>query len=239
VEWARDQPAVVALVTAWARPDIHRTLLVGVAIDATADPAPIRAGAAAHAPGSPVEVFAPSRRLSPLQLRLTRTGTRVWQRRTEPAASPARPAGAGELTRPAAPATVALGPVPVRDTEEPRADLELDGFIVIGIDRETEIGKGAATPDECDTAVIAWARAEPAAMALLRAVATVAGEAIPVYCACVTPEADPEAVRRQLAAAVAATGTARAAAEAFAPARAISAFHLDLALASTRLWPVS
>ncbi|HSK25391.1 MAG TPA: hypothetical protein VK894_00595, partial [Jiangellales bacterium] len=130
-------------------------------------------------------------------------------------------------------------PVPVRDTDVPRGDLQMAGFTLVGIDRQTEIGKGAPAADERDTAVVAWAQAEPAAIALLRGVASVGEETIPVYCACVTPETDPEAVRRQLAAAVAATGTPRAAAEAFAPAGAISAFHLDLAVASTRLWPVT
>jgi hypothetical protein len=239
VGWAADQPAVVALVTAWADPDGERTLLVGVAVDAAADPSAVRAAAAERAPGGRFEVFAPARRLSPLQLRLTRSGTRVWQRRTERAAAPepSRPTG-GELNRPDAPKLVSLGPVPVRDTDEPRGDVELAGFTLVGIDRQTELGKGAPTPDDRDAAVIAWAQAEPAAIALLRAVASVDDEPIPVYCACIAPEADPEAVRRQLAAAVSATGTTRAAAEAFAPAGAISAFHLDLAVGSTRLWPV-
>jgi hypothetical protein len=240
VEWVADQPAVVALVTAWAELDSGRTLLVGVAVDAAADPGPIRAAVAARTPGSRIEVFAPSRGLSPAQLRLTRSGARAWQRRTERAGPPERrPAGGGELRRPDAPKVVNLGPVAVRDTDEPRGDVQLAGFTLVGIDRQTGIGKGAPTADDRDTAVVAWAQAEPAAIALLRGVATVDEETIPVYCACVTPEADPEAVRRQLAAAVAATGTTRAAAEAFAPAGTISAFHLDLAVGSTRLWPVT
>jgi hypothetical protein len=239
VAWAAGQPAVVALVTAWAGEDGDRTLLVGVAVDATAEPDPIRTAAQQHAPDARVEVFAPARRLSPLQLRLTRSGTRVWQRRSERPAAPPRPASTGELSRPDAPTVVDLGPVAVRDTDEPRGDVELAGFTLVGIDRQTSIAKGAPTADERDTAVIAWAQAEPAAIALLRAVASVDEDTIPVYCACVTPEADPEAVRRELAAAIAATGTTRAAAEAFAPAAAISAFHLDLAVGSTRLWPVT
>jgi hypothetical protein len=239
VGWAADQPAVVALVTAWADPDGERILLVGVAVDAATDPGRVRAAAADRAPGSRVEVFAPARRLSPLQLRLTRSGTRVWQRRSERAAAPEPPRRTGgELSRPDAPKVVSLGPVPVRDTDEPRGDVRLTGFTLVGIDRQTELGKGAPTPDDRDAAVIAWAQAEPAAIALLRAVARVDEEPIPVYCACIAPDADPEAVRRQLAAVVAATGTTRAAAEAFAPAGSISAFHLDLAVGSTRLWPV-
>ena len=215
-----------------------------MAVDAAADPDPLAAAAGERVAGR-VEAFSPARRLSPLQLRLTRTGTRVWQRRTERAApAPQRRGSSGELSRPDAPKVVTLGPVPVRDTGEPRADVDLGGFVLVGIDRQTPIGKGAPAPDDRDAAVVAWARHEPATIALLRAVATESGpagaeEAFPVYCACVTPEADPEAVRRRLAAAVAATGTARAAAEAFAPAGVISAFHLDLAVGSTRLWPVT
>ena len=52
-------------------------------------------------------------------------------------------------------------------------------------------------------------------------------------------ESPEEAARRELAEAVAATGVPTAAAEAFSPAGAISAFHLDLAVASTRLWPIT
>jgi hypothetical protein len=246
VEWAATQPSVVALVTAWAGDE--RTLLVGVAVAAAADPGPIAVAAADTLPAGPaadrvgrVEVFAPARRLSPLQLRLTRTGTRVWQRRAEraPVPAPEQRRTSGELSRPEVPEVVSLGPVPVRDTDEPRADVELGDFTLVGIDRQTPIGKGSPAPDERDVAVVAWATAEPTTIALLRAVATVDEESLPVYCACVTPEADPEAVRRQLAAAVAATGTTRAAAEAFAPAGTISAFHLDLAVGSTRLWPIT
>ena len=131
---------------------------------------------------------------------------------------------------------VSLGPPPTRDTADPRADLAIDGFTLVGIDRDVAVAKGSPVPDERDSSVIAWAAAEPTAIALLRGVATVAEEEIPVYCLCVTETADPDAARRDLAAAVAATGTTRAAAEAFAPAGVIPAFHLDLAVSSTRLW---
>ena len=238
VRWAAERPGVVALVTAWAELDGARTLVVGVALDGGTHPDPVRAEAEQLAPAARVEPFAPSRGLDPTHLRLTRSGTRVWQRRPERAAArEPQPAADGALSRPDAPKVVALGPVPVRDTDEPRGDVRLAGFTLVGIDRETEIGKGAPAADERDAALVEWARAEPATIALLRAVASVHEETIPVYCACVTPEADPETVRRQLAAAVAATGTPKAAAEAFAPAGVISAFHLDLAVGSTRLWP--
>jgi hypothetical protein len=240
VDWATHQTAVIALVTAWAGADGDRTLVVGLAVDAAVEPGPVRAAAAGLSPGSRIEVFAPSRGLSPAQLRLTRTGTRVWQRRTERAAPKQQPASHTDaLARPEAPKVVPLGPLPVRDTDEPRGDIQLAGFTLVGIDRQTELGKGAPHPDERDAALVEWAGAEPAVIALLRAVAIVGEETIPVYCACVPPEADSEGVRRELAAAVAATGIVKAAAEAFAPAGAISAFHLDLAVGSTRLWPVT
>ncbi|MFL6130086.1 MAG: hypothetical protein ACJ73E_13615 [Mycobacteriales bacterium] len=236
VRWATDSTGVTALVTAWADLAGSRTLIVGVVVDGSTDPDRVRVEAARHAPAARIEPLAPSRRLEPAQLRLTRSGTRLWYRRT--GAAPEQPGSRGGLARVDPPKVVALGPLPVRDTDEPRGDVQLDGFTLVGIDRRTEIAKGNPQPDEQDTRIVQWAQVEPAAIAVLRAVATVGEGTIPVYCACVKPEADPEAVRRQLAAAVAATGATRAAAEAFAPAGEISAFHLDLAVGSTRLWPV-
>ena len=235
--WAAGRAGVVGMVTAWTGADADRTLVVGVALDGRADPGPVRTEAAALAPAALVEPFAPSRGLDPTHLRLTRSSTRVWTRRADrPAREPPPTETAGALDRPAPPKVVSLGPPPTRDTADPRADLAIGGFTLVGIDRDVAVAKGSPVPDERDSSVIAWAAAEPTAIALLRGVATVAEEEIPVYCLCVTETADPEAARRDLAAAVAATGTPRAAAEAFAPAGVIPAFHLDLAVSSTRLW---
>ena len=235
--WAAGRAGVVGIVTAWTGADADRTLVVGVALDGRADPGPVRTEAAALAPAALVEPFAPSRGLDPTHLRLTRSSTRVWTRRADrPAREPPPTETAGALDRPAPPEVVSLGPPPTRDTADPRADLAIGGFTLVGIDRDVAVAKGSPVPDERDSSVIAWAAAEPTAIALLRGVATVAEEEIPVYCLCVTETADPDAARRDLAAAVAATGTPRAAAEAFAPAGVIPAFHLDLAVSSTRLW---
>jgi hypothetical protein len=227
VAWAQSTPGVVGLVTAYARD----RLVVGVALDGDADPDRVRAAAPA-----PVEPFAPARGLSPVHLRLTRGSTRVWTRRAERAApEPARPAG-GALARPEAPAVAYLGPPPVRDTEEARGDEQVGGFTLVGIDRDTAVGKGDPTPDEPDAALVDWARARTGAIALLRAVTE---EGLRVYCVAIEETADPAGTRRDLAAAAAAAGLDRAAVEAFAPAGAISAFHLDLAVGSTRLWPTA
>ena len=91
-------------------------------------------------------------------------------------------------------------------------------------------------PDQQDAALVEFATAEPGAIALLRGVTD---EGLKVYCLAVEATVDPEAARRDLAGAAAAAGLTRAALEAFAPAGAISAFHLDLAVGSTRLWPIT
>jgi hypothetical protein len=242
VSWAADRPGVVGLVTAWAvtaGPPPAPTLVVGLALDAAADTGPVRTEAAALAPGAVVEAFVPSRGLDPAQLRLMRSSSRVWTRRAErpERTAPSGGGGGGSPVIPSGPDVVALGPLPVRDTDEPRGDIRLDGgFTLVGIDRDVPVAKGSAEPDERDAALVDWARAQPTATALLRGVATVGEEEIPVYCVCVTEAVDPETARRDLAEAVAGTGTTRAAAEAFAPSAAISAFHLDLAVRSTRLW---
>jgi hypothetical protein len=236
VAWAADQTPVTALVTAWSGDP--RTLVVGLGLDAGADPDALGAEAAALAPAARIEPFSPAGGLDAEQLRLVRASTRVWTRRPD-RAQPARQARAStETTALPRPSEMTdLGPTPARDTDEPRGDVDLDGgFTLVGIDRGVDIAKGAAEPDERDIAVVGWAREQPYARALLRGVATVDGEELPVYCLAVADSVDPEAVRRALAAAVAATGTARAAAEAFAPVGAIPAFHLDLAVRSTRLW---
>ena len=227
---------MTALVTTWSGDP--RTLVVGVGLAPGADPDALGAEAAALAPTARIEPFSPAGGLDAERLRLVRSSTRVWTRRPG-RAQPAREARASTETTglPRPPEVTDLGPTPARDTDEPRGDVDLDGgFTLVGIDRGVEIAKGAAEPDERDIAVVGWAREQPYARALLRGIATVDGEELPVYCLAVADSADPEAVRRALAAAVAATGTARAAAEAFAPAGAIPAFHLDLAVSSTRLW---
>jgi hypothetical protein len=225
VDWAGSRAGVVGLVTAYA----DGRLVVGVALDGQTDPDQVRD----EAP-SPVEPFAPSRGLDPLHLRLSRSSTRVWTRRAERAAPEPAAAIGGALDRPAPPAVTSMGPPPVRDTQDARGDTVLDGFRLVGIDRDTAVGKGDLEPDAADAALAEWAKARPGAIALLRGVT---GEQLKVYCLAVEENVDPEGARRELAAAAAAAGLARAAVEAFAPAGTISAFHLDLAVGSTRLWP--
>ena len=228
VDWAGGRPGVVGLVTAYTGDD---RLVVGVALDGAADPEEIRASAPA-----PVEPFAPARGLDPVHLRLTRASTRIWTRRTERALpEPARPTG-GTPQRPDLPAVLDQGPPPTRDTEDARGDVVVDGFTVVGIDRDTAVGKGDPRPDEQDAVLVEYAEARPGAIALLRGVTE---DGLKVYCLAVEETVDPEAARRELAGAATAAGLRRAALEAFAPAGAISAFHLDLAVGSTRLWPAT
>ena len=228
VDWAGGRPGVVGLVTAYTGDD---RLVVGVALDGAADPEEIRASAPA-----PVEPFAPARGLDPVHLRLTRASTRIWTRRTERALpEPARPTG-GSPQRPDLPAVLDQGPPPTRDTEDARGDVVVDGFTVVGIDRDTAVGKGDPRPDEQDAVLVEYAEARPGAIALLRGVTE---DGLKVYCLAVEETVDPEAARRELAGAATAAGLRRAALEAFAPAGAISAFHLDLAVGSTRLWPAT
>jgi len=228
VDWAGGRPGVVGLVTAYTGDD---RLVVGVALDGAADPEEIRASAPA-----PVEPFAPARGLDRVHLRLTRASTRIWTRRTERAQpEPARPT-AGTLQRPDLPAVLDQGPPPTRDTEDARGDVVVDGFTVVGIDRDTAVGKGDPRPDEQDAVLVEYAEARPGAIALLRGVTE---DGLKVYCLAVEETVDPEAARRELAGAATAAGLRRAALEAFAPAGAISAFHLDLAVGSTRLWPAT
>ena len=228
VDWAGGRPGVVGLVTAYTGDD---RLVVGVALDGSADPEEIRASAPA-----PVEPFAPARGLDPVHLRLTRASTRIWTRRTERALpEPARPTG-GSPQRPDLPAVLDQGPPPTRDTEDARGDVVVDGFTLVGIDRDTAVGKGDPRPDEQDAVLVEYAEARPGAIALLRGVTE---DGLKVYCLAVEETVDPEAARRELAGAATAAGLRRAALEAFAPAGAISAFHLDLAVGSTRLWPAT
>jgi hypothetical protein len=228
VDWAGGRPGVVGLVTAYTGDD---RLVVGVALDGSADPEEIRASAPA-----PVEPFAPARGLDPVHLRLTRASTRIWTRRTERALpEPARPTG-GSPQRPDLPAVLDQGLPPTRDTEDARGDVVVDGFTVVGIDRDTAVGKGDPRPDEQDAVLVEYAEARPGAIALLRGVTE---DGLKVYCLAVEETVDPEAARRELAGAATAAGLRRAALEAFAPAGAISAFHLDLAVGSTRLWPAT
>ena len=226
--WASGRPGVVGLVTAYTGDD---RLVVGVALDGETDPDEVRAAAPA-----PVEPFAPARGLDPVHLRLSRASTRIWTRPAERAQpEPARPTG-GTLQRPDLPAVVDQGPPPTRDTEDARGDVSVDGFTLVGIDRDTAVGKGDPQPDQQDAALVEFATAEPGAIALLRGVTD---DGLKVYCLAVEATVDPEAARRDLAGAAAAAGLTRAALEAFAPAGAISAFHLDLAVGSTRLWPIT
>jgi hypothetical protein len=218
---------VVGLVTAYTGDD---RLVVGVALDGEADPEEVRASA----PG-PVEPFAPARGLDPVHLRLSRSSTRIWTRRGERARpEPASPTG-GTLQRPDLPVVVEQGPPPIRDTGDARADVTVEGFTLVGIDRDTPVGKGEPQPDRQDAALVECATATPGAIALLRGVT---GDGLKVYCLAVEATVDPEAARRDLASAAAGAGLTRAAVEAFAPAGAISAFHLDLAVGTTRLWPI-
>jgi hypothetical protein len=226
VDWASGRPGVVGLVTAYTGDD---RLVIGVALDGEADPDAVRVSAPA-----PVEPFSPARGLDPVHLRLSRASTRIWTRRAERAQpEPTRPAG-GILQRPDLPAVVEQGPPPTRDTEDARGDVTVDGFTLVGIDRDTAVGRGEPQADQQDAALVELAKAKPGAIALLRGVTE---DGLKVYCLAVEETVDPEAGRRELAAAAAAAGLSRAALEAFAPAGAISAFHLDLAVGTTRLWP--
>jgi hypothetical protein len=142
---------------------------------------------------------------------------------------------AGALDRPAPPSFATQGPSPVRDTADPRGDTTVDGFTLVGIDRDTAVTKGEPQPDAQDAALVEWAKTRSGAIALLRCVTE---EQLKVYCLAVEETVDPEGARRDLARAAAHAGLSRAALEAFAPAGVISAFHLDLAVGSTRLWPL-
>jgi hypothetical protein len=225
VDWATGRAGVVGLVTAFTGED---RLVVGVALDAEADPDEVRASAPA-----PVEPFVPARGLDPMHLRLSRSSTRVWTRRAERARpEPARPSAV--LQRPDLPPVVDLGPPPTRDTADPREDVAVGGFTLVGIDHDTAVGKGEPHPDTYDAALIEFAKTKAGAVALLRGTTE---EGLKIYCLAVEETVDPEAARRELATAAAAAGLTRAALEAFAPAGAISAFHLDLAVGTTRLWP--
>ena len=226
VDWATRRPCVVGLVTAYTGDD---RLVVGVALDGEADPDEIRASA----PTS-VEPFTPARGLAPVHLRLSRAATRIWTRRTERAQpEPARPGGA--VQRPDLPALVDQGPPPTRDTGDARGDVSIDGVTLVGIDRDIAVGKGEPQPDDQDAVLVEYAKAKSGAIALLRGVTD---EGLKVYCLAVEETVDPEAARRELAGVARAAGLTRAAVEAFAPAGAISAFHLDLAVGTTRLWPM-
>ncbi|CAA9215747.1 MAG: hypothetical protein AVDCRST_MAG41-206, partial [uncultured Corynebacteriales bacterium] len=227
IDWAAARPGVVGVVTAWSADG----LVVGVALDADTEPEDVRRDAP-----HPVEPFAPARGLTPVHLRLTRSSTRIWTRGAARPVTP-EPVPAGTLRRPTPPAVATLGPPPTRDTADARGDQIVDGFTLVGIDRDTGIAKGPPTPDGTDAALVAWAEARDGVTALLRGTATVGGEELRVYCVAVAETVDPEGVRRELAAAAGAAGLSRAAAEAFQPAGAISAFHLDVAVGSTRLWP--
>ena len=151
-----------------------------------------------------------------MHLRLSRASTRIWTRRAERAQpEPARPA-AGTLQRPDLPAVVDQGPPPTRDTEDARGDVVVDGFTLVGIDRDTAVGKGEPQPDEQDAALVECAKARPGAIALLRGVTE---ERLKVYCLAVEESVDPEAARRELAGAAAAAGLRRAAAGGVRPGR--------------------
>ena len=180
VAWASGRPGVVGLVTAYTGDD---RLVVGVALDGETDPDEVRASAPA-----PVEPFAPARGLDPVHLRLSRASTRIWTRRAERAQpEPARPT-AGTLQRPDLPAVVDQGPPPTRDTEDARGDVTVDGFTLVGIDRDTAVGKGEPQPDQQDAALVEFATAEPGAIALLRGVTD---EGLKVYCLAVEADRRP------------------------------------------------
>jgi hypothetical protein len=227
LDWAAGRPGVRGVVSAWS----GTALVVGVALDAGTDPQAVRRDAP-----HPVEPFVPAHGLAPVHLRLSRSATRIWTRGPARPAAP-EPAATGTLRRPTPPAVTTLGPPPTRDTADARGDQTIDGFTLVGIDRDTGIAKGPPAPDGPDAALIEWARARDGVTALLRGLATVDGEELRVYCVAVAETTDPEGVRRELAVAAGAAGLDRAAAEAFQPAGAISAFHLDVAVGSTRLWP--
>ena len=226
VAWAEATQGVVGVVSAYAGGD----LVLGIAHDGTDPALPVT--------DALLVPFAPARGLDPVHLRLTRAATRVWHRRAERAAPAAQQRAPQGLSTVAAPQVVALGPPPVRDTADARGDEAIGGFTLLGIDREITFAKGAPQPDERDAKLVEWATAEPTVTALLRATTTVDEETIPIYTIATTEGVNPDSARRALAQAIAATGATRAAAEAFDPAGVIPTFHLDLAVGSTRLWPV-
>ena len=230
VDWASGRPGVVGLVTAYTGDD---RLVVGVALDGETDPDEVRASAPA-----PVEPFAPARGLDPR--------APAARAAPPPGSGPGRPTGPSPSrpARPAAPCSVpTCRPWSTRGRRRPgtprtpAATSASTGFTLVGIDRDTAVGKGAPQPDQQDAALVAFATAEPGAIALLRGVTD---DGLKVYCLAVEATVDPEAARRDLAGAAAARRPHPAPPlEAFAPAGAISAFHLDLAVGSTRLWPIT
>ena len=266
--WAEQQPRVLALLTGWRPGPAGDVLALGIVVDGDADAAVVgsAATAAVRSTGQAahVEVWTPSRGLDPEALRRYRTSTRFWTRTNRAGSGRATTAhpGPGPVGAvAAAPQVVAPPAQPPRpvDTNTPVEDVVLPGgFTLAGIDLDSPLEPGPTEPDDRDTAVVAWARDQPAAVALLRGTSVAADRAktrFPVYClvatldASATSAADPggpgtgpgtdpdeEQLRRALAAAIAATGASRAAAEVFSPSGAISAFHIGVGNNTRVLW---
>ena len=270
--WAEQEPGVLAVLTGWLRGAAGDTLALGVVVNGDADADTVGSGVTdvVRSSGRPsrvrVEVWAPSRGLEAEALRRYRASTRCWTRHasrsgsagaTAPPLSGRSPA-AMPAAMPASPVLSSVEPSRPVETDTPAEDVVLDGgFTLAGIDLDSPLEPGPVEPDDRDAALVAWARTQSHAVALLRGTSTTADREkiqFPVYClvtatqpasaagagdgAGAGADSDPELqrLRRALAAAIAATGASRAAAEAFMPTGSVSAFHLGLVSNTRVLW---
>jgi len=234
VDWAAGREGVLGLVTAWTETGGERVLVVGVVVTGDVDQEAVRAEAAAAVDSAAAHLvvpFAPAAGLAPVHLRLYRGSTRLWTRTVERPASGAGALDTGYRARTSAVESV-LGPVtPVTDEQLP------GGFTIVGLDLEATLARGPEQPDERDSAVAAWVRAQEHTLAVLRAVTPGRRETlVPVYAVLVDAAADVDVIRRGVAEVVAGTGADRCAVEVFCPFQQLSVFHVRLYGGSVGLW---
>jgi hypothetical protein len=234
VDWASVTPGVLGVVTAFTEVDRRRLPVVGIVVEGDADADAVRAqvGSVLGADhGYLIEPFAPSAGLTPTQLRLYRGSSRLWTRRVDRPATPARTL---DTTYRAHVTTVDS----VLEPMAPLADEQLPGgFTIVGIDLTMPIETGPEEPDDVDAAVTEWARGQDHVLALLRAVTNRQGQqSVPVYSVVVRADTDRAAVRHGVAQVVAGTSTDRAGVEVFCPFEKLSLLHVELFRGSVTLW---
>jgi hypothetical protein len=236
LSWVQEQPGVLGVISAWTEIDGRRSIVLGLVVDGDADQQALRAEGAGVLAGLPaphlVESFAPSRGLTPPQLRLYRGSTRLWTRRVERAPT-SRP---DELKLDTTYHGVSADIDQILDTSTVIDDEHLDGGVtLVGLDLNTFVQRGPEAVDERDTAVVAWVRDQPHTLAVLRAMAA-DGDGFPVYSVLVDADADRSALRRGVAVVVAGTGADRFGVEVFCPFERIEVFHVQLFGTSLSLW---
>jgi hypothetical protein len=242
IAWAARRPTVLGLVVAVTGPAAAPQRVYGVVLDAAGgaghdaeDDEAVRAEARAAlgelAGGVHIELFAPSRGLSPLHLRLYRGSTRLWTRRADrPTRTPAADKGPA--------IDLDLGQLVERTEVE---DELLDGGLtLVGLTQIEPVAELSADErdgrDECDRALLEWAGAHPNLLAVTRAAVTVRGHPTRVYLLAVDPEADRAAVRHGAGAALLGRGLTRCGVELFCPLEPIPRFYLDLYTKGAQLW---